>query len=565
LVTILAVAAFLPFLGRRDIVISHEARVAQTARVMAVSGWPWNAKPVRVPAVHLVERADLDGALRLDADTSAPARQVNPWLVPVLNGAIRLQKPPLPYWCSAILFRIFGVEWSEALARLIPALLGALGTFLVADLARLVLGRRFALPAALVWVTSYFIPDEFRKVMADPYLAFFSLLAIWGWVRGSAGGSRFSVVIFYVATALGLLAKGPVLLVHLVIAIGLFHFLNRRKLPGGMGAHLLGIALLAAITLPWPVYIFRQIPDAGEIWQFESLGEMSDNLRNAKPFYYYIPLLFQISLPWTPLWIIALVLPFLRRRRSGAAGSAKEVEVISAAGGPLPYARVKVAAGRRTSRYTLRRLFPLLWFVLTVIFFSSVHMKKAAYLLPVMPAQTLMIAQVIVFFIADLRRKRRLSRGNANEILIFSCTLIVIALIAFFTFARTPIENARSPRLACNFIRMALAADAHCTVIPSRLPPEATLYLPVGIGFDRSADTLLYLVDDPKRAAAVDLQSFQQRLTDLNIRAVTPVTIPYAGRAYRYRLFRLTLGVGARKTFADARSTIEGNERDTHP
>jgi hypothetical protein len=112
---------------------------------------------------------------------------------------------------------------------------------------------------------------------------------------------------------------------------------------------------------------------------------------------------------------------------------------------------------------------------------------------------------------------------------------------------------------------MALAADAHCTVIPSRLPPEATLYLPVGIGFDRSADTLLYLVDDPKRAAAVDLQSFQQRLTDLNIRAVTPVTIPYAGRAYRYRLFRLTLGVGARKTFADARSTIEGNERDTHP
>src|SRR5947207_12011272 len=102
-------------------------------------------------------------------------------MVPVLNGEIRLQKPPLPYWCSAILFRLFGIEWSEALARFIPALLGALATFFVADLARLLLGRRFAFPAALVWVSSYFIPDEFRKAMADPYLTFFALLAIWGW------------------------------------------------------------------------------------------------------------------------------------------------------------------------------------------------------------------------------------------------------------------------------------------------------------------------------------------------------------------------------------------------
>lgn len=521
LLTILAAAAFLPFLGRRDVVISHEARVVQTARLMAVSGWPWDAKRVSVPAVHLVKT---DNVLRLDPDPRAPALQVNPWLVPVLNGEIRLQKPPLPYWCSAVLFRIFGVEWSEALARFISALLGALGTFLVADLARLALGRRFALPAALVWVSSYFIPDEFRKVMADPYLAFFALLAIWGWVRGSIRRSRIGVVIFYVATALGLLAKGPPLFLHLGIAIGLFHLLNRRRLPGGTGAHVLGIILLTTIALPWPVYIFKNIPHAGEIWRYESVGEMTDNTENAKPFYYYIPLLFQISLPWTPLWVMSLVLPFLR--------------------------------GRRNSRYKLRRLFPLLWYVTVLIFFSAVHLKKAAYLLPVMPAQTLMITQVIVFLIADLRRKRRISRRAGDEILIFGCSLIVIALIAFFTFSRTPIDNARSPRLACNFIRLALAGDAHCTVIPSRLPPEATLYLPLGVSFDRSADTLLYLIDDPKRNEKVDLQSFTKRLPDLKIETVTPVTIPYAGSAYRYRLFRLTLGIGSPKTFADARSTI---------
>jgi len=31
--------------------------------------------------------------------------------------------------------------------------------------------------------------------------------------------------------------------------------------------------------------------------------------------------------------------------------------------------------------------------------------------------------------------------------------------------------------------------------------PEATLYLPLGVSFNRNADTLLYLIDDPKQTA----------------------------------------------------------------
>lgn len=518
LLALLAAAVFLPFLGRRDIVISHEARVVQTAREMSASGWPWNAKPVTVPAVHLVNRADLGNALRLDPDPGAPPLRINPWAVPILSGEIRLQKPPLPYWCSAFLFRLFGVEWSEALARFGPALLGALATFLVADLARMTLGRRFVLPAALVWVTSYFIPDEFRKAMADPYLAFFALLAIWAWIRTSIGRTPFSILLFYIATAFGLLAKGPPLFIHLAIPIALFHVLNRRRPPGTIVSHFLGLILLAAIALPWPIYIFKTIPHAGEIWRYESIGELADNTENAKPFYYYLPLLFQISLPWTPLWMMALALPFLRDRK----------------------------------RRARRRLFPLLWYALIVIFFSAVHLKKAAYLLPAMPAQTLLIAQAIVFIIADLRRRRRMPRAASTEILVFASTLIVIAIVAFFTFIRTPIENARSPRLACNFIRLALAGDNACTVIPSRLPPEAALYLPLNLASNPQSDTILYLIDDPKHTAKTDQQSFAQRLPDLNIRAVMPVTIPNTQPNYRYRLFRLIIGPGGPKNFAEA-------------
>ena len=94
-----ALAIFLPMLGRKDIVTSHEARVAQTARQMAASGWPWRATEVSVPVVGLI---DEPSNKRLGPLPGRGQQHVNPWLVPVLNGQIRLQKPPLPYWCSAI-------------------------------------------------------------------------------------------------------------------------------------------------------------------------------------------------------------------------------------------------------------------------------------------------------------------------------------------------------------------------------------------------------------------------------------------------------------------------------
>src|SRR3954469_12656109 len=93
---------FLLLIGRQDVAITHEARVAQTAREMAASGWPWDASPVQVPAARLVVEG---GRKALRADPGAAPLRVTPWVVPVLTGEIRLQKPPLPYWCAAVLFR----------------------------------------------------------------------------------------------------------------------------------------------------------------------------------------------------------------------------------------------------------------------------------------------------------------------------------------------------------------------------------------------------------------------------------------------------------------------------
>jgi 4-amino-4-deoxy-L-arabinose transferase-like glycosyltransferase len=522
-IALLAAAVFLPFLGRRDVVTSHEARVAQTARAMAQSGLPWSAKPATVPGVHLAwSDADADGVpdLRLAPDPDQPALHVNPWLVPVLNDEIRLQKPPLPYWCTAALFLCFNHgEWSETLARLFPALLGALATFLIYDLAKRALGRRFAAPAAFAWVTSYFIPDEFRKSMADPYLAFFALAAIAAWVRAATGTRRpaICVIAVYVATGLGLLAKGPPLFVHLIPAILLFHLTRargRRRVPGTILAHAAGLALMLAIALPWPIYVINHVPHAVELWRYESVGEMTDNAEKAKQFWFYLPQLFQVTLPWTLVWLLGTW--------------------------------TTVARGNRRRR----ALFPLAWLATVVLIFSFSHVKKNAYLLPSMPAQTLIIAQGLVALAALCRRKYRLSRRAFNDALAAASTLLVVAILAYFQFIELPRDNARSPRLACHFIQWALRDDPNTTVMPSKLPPEATLYLPVTLDYSPRAHTVLYLLDDPRGESRIDLESFAKRAPTLNLLDVARVPIPGDVPRPRYKLFRLITTAGTPKAVA---------------
>src|SRR5687767_10816973 len=171
-----ALVLYLSMLGQRDIVTSHEARVVQTARQMAQT-WPWQGRTLEVSAVELTKP---DRGKEL---VTVPGGRVNPWLVPVLSGKIRLQKPPLPNWCAALTFRLLG--FGEGRARLVPALMAALATLLMYDLARVLMGRVAAWVAGLVWLGSYFVFDEYRKAMVDPYLAFFTLAAVWAWVRGA--------------------------------------------------------------------------------------------------------------------------------------------------------------------------------------------------------------------------------------------------------------------------------------------------------------------------------------------------------------------------------------------
>lgn len=501
---------FLPLLGGREFATSHEARVAQVARQMAASGWPWDATPVAVDRVRPVKRF---GVVRLMPDPGAERLKVNPWIVPVLNQRIRLQKPPLAYWCAAVLFRWFGT--GEAAARFVPALLGMLATLIVFDLARLLYGPRVAWLAAPIWPTTFIVSQDYRLAMTDPYLAFFTLVGVWSWIRAATGDLHSSgrrLMGFYLAVALGALAKGPLIVADLVIPLGLFHVCFRARWPGRPMVHLLGVCLCAAVVSPWVAAVLRATPEATSLWWYESVGELlGTKPEGLRAGWYYLQNLPLLSLPWTPLWLFSLIYPVFKRVNA-------------------------------------TELFPVLWAATSIVFFSVMGQKKMPYLLPMMPAQALVIALGARYLMEEVGRGGivgvvmaaqalvgvgwaavslhlvRTSIAGALPVSLGVAALLVAllpvgAIIAgrparslalqavvyaavisiFCADYLTPANNARSPKRLARELT-SLADGRHRAILQPVVPEEVAFYLPLDLSAGPAPGEYLLVIDDQKGA-----------------------------------------------------------------
>jgi 4-amino-4-deoxy-L-arabinose transferase-like glycosyltransferase len=218
--------------------------------------------------------------------------------------------------------------------------------------------------------------------------------------------------------------------VDILIPLAAFHLCYRRGLPGKLLVHLAGLAVLLAIALPWPWYVWRHVPHAVELWRYESVGELMDNTENARPGWFYLPQVPFLSLPWTAVWLAGVglalrpawqrLLAWLRRRL-GVSEMARGFAVVGTGGGSAQDSGSSTksvigenagsAVGGASADVTRsgfpfdpRSLFPLLWYAATVLFFSLVHLKKNQYLLPALPASVLLAARGLTAILAAARR-----------------------------------------------------------------------------------------------------------------------------------------------------------------
>jgi len=301
--------------------------------------------------------ADLGTVNVMEARNFIAAREMafgGSWLLPTMNGQLRIAKPPLPTWPTAVLMRMTGTDADLAVNRIPAGVCGVLLAAFTFLLARRITGEgKLALLSMLVMCTSYIFLLSVRKNTWDIFSVTFMTGALWALaeiVRRPAKAAVF-VPAASVMMACAFMSKGPVpfgvMLVPFVAAYAAafgFDDLKNSLTP------LLAAAFLCAVLSGlWPLYVYMNTPHAAAaVAAKETSGWFT---RHTQPAWYYLLHLQELAGVWVFFLLAGVYETLVRRDRD-------------------PRAR-----------------FFVWWFILTVAVVSVFPEKKLRYLLgAVVPA-----------------------------------------------------------------------------------------------------------------------------------------------------------------------------------
>ena len=277
------------------------------------------------------------------------------WL-PTLYGLPFFHKPPLMYWLDMLAMQVLGINVFAA--RIAPAI-GAwlMGAALYLDLCHRV-GRREAAVVLGVLATSplFFAGGQYAN--HDMLVA--GLITVAVICAQRAVDEPRQVVLRWVvgawcAMALALLAKGLIGVVLPALIIGPWLLAQGRWRQILRLLHPLAIAAFVLVAAPWFVAMQLRYPGFFDYFfveqHFRRYAQTGFN--NVQPFWFFIPVLLGLTLPWS-LWLA----PALRLIRRGA-----------------PAADGAGSAGLQAGLYVW-------WIVAVVGFFSLPSSKLIGYALP---------------------------------------------------------------------------------------------------------------------------------------------------------------------------------------
>ena len=248
------------------------------------------------------------------------------WVTPTLHGGEPFWgKPPLHFWGTALSIRLFGPdEWA---ARL-PSFLAALGILLIVwRVGREAVGGEAAKGAVVLLAGSALFFLLSGAVLLDVTFTFA--------VTGASGAfllfardrnRRWTGLAFYLFLALGLLAKGPVVLPLVFLPILLRSVIRKSAADLLALPWLPGVAIVLLVAAPWFLLAERKTPGFANyffihehVLRFlrKEYGDLYGH-GHVSPYGLVWLLGFASFLPWSPA-VIALALRH-RRNRSSAIG-----------------------------------------------------------------------------------------------------------------------------------------------------------------------------------------------------------------------------------------------------
>ncbi len=289
------------------------------------------------------------------------------WITPTLGGVAWLEKPALYYWQAMIAYRIFGVsDWAARLPSAVDATVLVLGIYFFLRRFR----PGFQLDGALMTASAAGIIGFARAASMEMGLAASLTLALLAWYAWQLQGRRVHLLVFYGCLAFGTLAKGPVAPFLAAVIIVLFAWAKGESLVVWRTLWIPGIVLYCLVALPWYIAVQLKNPEFFRVFILQhNLARFgSDLYHHVQPFWYYIPVIIVGLLPW--VLFVAI---------SG-------FETVRA------WWSEKRSVFRSGDGFDV---FLSIWILVPVFFFSASQSKLPGYILPALPAGTLLLVEYL--------------------------------------------------------------------------------------------------------------------------------------------------------------------------
>jgi len=242
------------------------------------------------------------------SDIPSLMNRTGDYVTPHLNHLVYLEKPPLCYWATALLFKIFGE--SEFSSRLFAALCAWGCIFLVYRMGKFFHDEKTGLYSAGVLSTFLYHSILGRINILDVPLTFFVCLGIWAGYRYFAGDCQRKgwLYLLYVGSALSFMTKGLIGIVFpFAITILWLSISKRGRDVLGLFSPV-GIILFLLISCPWIILVQRANKDF--VWFFfvqEHFLRYATTMHGRKgTFLYYIPVVLLGTAPWSAFLVKAL-------------------------------------------------------------------------------------------------------------------------------------------------------------------------------------------------------------------------------------------------------------------
>ena len=142
------------------------------------------------------------------------------------------EKPPLFFWLQALCMNLFGIN--EFSARLPNAIAGAITGMVLYSIGRKNFSNSFGWLWAVAYCTSLLPVLYFKSGIIDPWFnlfIFYGTYATWKSIYNSNGKYLRWAVISGASTGLGIMTKGPVALLVVLMVFGVFFLWKRFKVP----------------------------------------------------------------------------------------------------------------------------------------------------------------------------------------------------------------------------------------------------------------------------------------------------------------------------------------------